>query len=471
LGVNTILSVIEQDTIRACTGPQEWFLESDAHEAGYGGSAFCGKTFILMLDVLRQIDHPLYYAILFRRIEDELHEMIRYARDIFPNVGGVEKESGLLWTFPSGAQVELSSMHLSADWTKYHGRNITYIGYDELVTFTQEQYLSLMVWNRVTTDDLTPYIRWTSNPWPDDRGDGIGWIMDRFTIPYGIPPKEPIVTFTSDHYREFIPATYEDNKEVPEQEQARWLASLEQALDPDKFKAYIEGVWGISPGLFFSSFSKHVHVKSPGWIEERLARDNMREAAGFDYGGTSPTCLIKASQDTERKVYVTDEYYVPAKPIKHHGPLIAEIADGCRIYADPSIFYPDSKKTEYATTTIEQAYRPWVRFIRGKNRKLDGYMAITEPMRITKGQEEPDLFISTSCVNLIRELLTAMQHPKKPDLIANDGSFHAIAAFRYLMMYIRKPSYIDAAEDNTGTAGYYMDRLTKKRPKSIYARG
>jgi len=456
---------------KGCSRPQNDFLSSGAYEAGYGGSAFCGKTYILLLDATRQIGHPLYYALIFRRIEDELHEMIRYARDIFPHLGGVEKESGKLWTFPSGAIIEFGSMHLSADWTKFHGRNITYLGFDELVTFTKEQYLSLMVWNRVTTTELTPYLRWTSNPWPDERGDGIEWIMERFSIPFGIPPKEPIVTFTTDDYREFIPATHEDNTEVPQDAKDKWIAKNREALEPEKFKAYMEGVWGVSPGLFFSSFSRQMNVKTPDWIRERLSKGVYRAAAGFDYGSTSPTCVLKGEQDMERKVYITDEYYVPNKPIKHHGPLIKKmVGEGCPIYADPAIFYPDSKKTEYATTTIEKDFKPWLRLIAGKNRKLDGYAAIKEPLAVAEDDFEPSLIVSSTCVNLIRELSGGMQNPKSPDLMADDGSFHAIAALRYLMMYIRVPHMGREEKDNYGSFGYYRKRL-KKTNNVGYARG
>ena len=60
---------------KGCSRPQNDFLSSGAYEAGYGGSAFCGKTYILLLDATRQIGHPLYYALIFRRIEDVLHDL------------------------------------------------------------------------------------------------------------------------------------------------------------------------------------------------------------------------------------------------------------------------------------------------------------------------------------------------------------------------------------------------------------
>ena len=357
--------------------PQAQFLACPDRECGYGGSAFCGKSIMLALDAVGQVDHPRYKAILFRRKRKELKQLIEYADGIYISMGAEPKgtwESGKTYTFPSGATIELNSMEHESDWEDYHGNNYTYLGFDELVTFTQAQYINLVTWFRAVEEELTPYVRWTSNPWPAEGGDGIEWIMDRFKIPAFTEIEHPIrierteydeemdESFTA--HRMFIPATYKDNKAVPKKAIAEWKAGLKRDLDPDKMEAYLKGIWGVAPGRFFKRFSHGVHVISPERIEEMMEDYYVeQEACGMDHGSDAATCVLRGKRLEDDTVIVTDEYYKENKPIVYHAPRIrrfARVNDQSDrmldIMADPTMWKVGEKKVTYTDKFISTEY-------------------------------------------------------------------------------------------------------------------
>jgi hypothetical protein len=53
--------------IRPQPGPQEAFLASPADIVIYGGAAFGGKTFALLLEATRHSENPAFGAVIFRR--------------------------------------------------------------------------------------------------------------------------------------------------------------------------------------------------------------------------------------------------------------------------------------------------------------------------------------------------------------------------------------------------------------------
>ena len=62
------------------------------------------------------------------------------------------------------------------------------------------------------------------------------------------------------------------------------------------------------------------------------------------------------------------------------------------------------------------------------------------------------------------------QDDKDPDLVAKDGQYHALAAFRYLVMHIRKPHQKKATMDLSNTPAGVLRRLRNKKSVNLYAR-
>lgn len=464
--------------------PQWAFLASECYEVLYGGAAFGGKSLCLMMDAIRQIDHPRYLATLFRRQYSELEELIGYAKEYYPSLGGVPREGGKDWTFSSGARILFRQMEHPDDWRKFMGRNTTYLGFDELVSFTKEQYESLQIWNRASAPGLNTYIRSTTNPWPDPRGDGIEWIMDRWHIPKYKPISDSIYTeeevetdvgtFKVD--KAFIPATHKDNPVGIENNPA-YISHLTRLPDPYMRRAYLSGVWGVSPGNYFDSWNGRVHVLDHDEVLRKMKKDQVLTAGGMDYGVTSATVVEMAAQTLDTTVYIYDEYYQENKPIQFHAPRIKKMLRNSRIpvYCDPSMGSRGNKYLSYTDKTVLQHFKDYgldLRLASNYSKRADAYAVIREAMYYDKELDKappPKLYISRRCKHLISDIEVAQRDTTNPNVVADDNDLHALAALRYLIMHIKTPYREAPKRDLSNTPAGVLSRLVNKKRINIFA--
>lgn len=471
--------VEEVTHFRPISQPQLWFLQCESREAGFGGSSYCGKTLLAVIDALRQVEHPEHFGLLFRRYEDELGGMIEYARKYYPSLGGKESDEGKKWKFPSGSNIRFGGMDLPDSWMKYGGRNITYAYWDELPSFKEKQYTGLGPWIRSPDSRLKAYRRWSGNPWPDIRGDGIEWIMERFNIPSNERITRPIVTLLPGGLeRVFIPATYRDNKAIAPEEIERWKAQLWEDIgrdNPDQYDAYINGIWGASPGLFFNKFNMKVHVLSPDEMRNRIGEEKLvKRAAGMDYGSgtTTPTVLLWGCRTATNVCYIEGEYAKANYPIELHAVEIKKLAPQwpLDIFADGTMWKGSNRYAKVGENrkTATDFLDNGVRLINAGN---DARYSIEQGHRLirdalyydaSKGFE-PTLFISSRALGLINDLKTAQKDPTYPDKLANDGDFHRLAALRYFMLNVSRPRLKPVTEESKyNTGGWLRERVRKR---------
>ena len=208
-------------------GPQVDFLAAPEKEVLYGGAAGGGKSFAMLVDLLRYASNGNHRALLLRRTLAELTELIDQSRKLYPKAfpGSIFREAKSTWSFPSGATALFSYVDKDPDVTRYQGQSFTWIGIDEL-----GQYPSPYVWNylrsrlRTTDPDIETYMRASANP----GGIGGWWLKRMFVDPS--PPNEPfwatdiesrkILCYGPNHplhankplyQRRFIPARLTDN--------------------------------------------------------------------------------------------------------------------------------------------------------------------------------------------------------------------------------------------------------------------
>lgn len=269
-------------------GPQRKFMSFPGRFALIGGAANGGKTECLRWYPWKQVaveDERIAHgeitssigrAIIFRRTMPELRELIDRCRRDFHLVANcspdIWNENNKTFTLPNGYKIMLGAMEDEKDWQKYYGFEFTYIGWDELTTFTEEQFdqldtrlrsadpvLSKMLWNRSGTNPV---------------GSGLEWVRRRF-VEVGEPNKsvirrikvkvrdegtgkERIESF--DRKQIFIPAKVTDNKSVDAGEYTATLSDKSNAMR----RQLLEGDWYVSVGAWAGElWDPAVHVCKP----------------------------------------------------------------------------------------------------------------------------------------------------------------------------------------------------------------
>jgi predicted phage terminase large subunit-like protein len=190
-----------RDRIVPQDGPQRMFCESPADVVWYGGAAYGGKSYCLLMESCRYAFDPNYTGIIFRRKSTEITTpggLWDTAQQIYtaPNVRARLVEGKLTAHFPPGGKVKFS--HLEHEKTKvdHHGGQYVFIGFDELVTFTRSQYFYLLTRNRPGPGcSLRPYVRATMNADADSWcAEIIQWWWDPETG-YPIPERAGVIRY------------------------------------------------------------------------------------------------------------------------------------------------------------------------------------------------------------------------------------------------------------------------------------
>lgn len=232
------------------------------------GSAGSGKSFALILDPTRSTQgphaHPDYTAALFRRTYPMIANpggLLDECKKMYLPLGAKYNHTSAQWRWPSGATINLSSLQFDKDLQNYQGAQLTFVGFDEVTQFTQDQVLFL--WGRARSKTgIKPTLRATLNP------DADSWCY-KFLYHWidpssGFPIKERsgkirhfkvenglFVWFDSPQHDErghktttsatFIPATIDDNQALMAAD-ASYRQRLMQLPDAER-ERYLHGNW------------------------------------------------------------------------------------------------------------------------------------------------------------------------------------------------------------------------------------
>jgi len=262
-------------------GPQTAFLSTPADIAIYGGGAGGGKTYCLLLDCLRGINHPTWTPVIFRRTYKQISAsqgLWDKACELYPLAGGKLRESAMDCRFPSGAYIKFSHLEHENDKLDWQGTEIPLVAWDELTHFSEGQFWYLVSRMR-SMGPVKPYMRATCNPEP---GSWVARLLEWWIDPLlgtPIPERAGVIRWfkrSSDDSLEwsdtrdgldhiagramsftFIPATLRDNpalttkdpdyedrlRSLPRAEReallgGNWLSQAAGVFDRDWFKTY-----------------------------------------------------------------------------------------------------------------------------------------------------------------------------------------------------------------------------------------
>jgi len=426
-------------------GPQTNFLASGEREVLYGGSAGGGKSYAMLADPLRYLQHPNFSGLLLRHTTEELRELVWKSQELYPKVIPNIKwsERKMQWVTPAGGRLWFSYLDREEDVLRYQGLAFTWIGFDELT-----QWPTPFAWNylrsrlRTASSDLPIYMRATTNP----GGRGHGWVKKMFIDP--APAGEAFhatdietnetLTYPTGHSKEgqplfkrrFIPARLFDNPYLAEQGD---YESMLLSLPEQQRRQLLDGDWDIKEGAAFTEFNRDIHVIEPfdiptGWTKFR--------ACDYGYGSKSAVLWFAISPDEQLIVY--RELYVSKVLATDLADMILEVEqdDGTIGYGvlDSSLWH---RRGDTGPSLAEQMIQKgcrWRPSDRSKGSRIAGKNEIHRRLQVDEFTEEPRLAFFNNCTNTISQLPSIPLDKKNPEDVDTQSEDHLYDALRYGIM-------------------------------------
>ena len=415
------------------TPKQAEFHEADEDIVLYGGAAGGGKSYAMLVDVLRYCQHDGYRGLLIRRTSPMLKELVSVSRSLYPKAfpGAKFNKSENVWSFPSGATIQFGYLDREEDLENYQGLPYSYIGFDEIQHQRSDAgFIYLLSRLRNANPEIKCYIRASANP------GGSPWVKELF-----IDSAEPNTTFYKNGLSyKFIPAKLEDNPyldtPIGDEVMSPYRKML-NALPEVQRKQLLEGDWMVGEDAMFA-FSEAVHVT------KELPPLHWSVVNALDYGYKDPAAsLWGAVCPNTGQIVIYSE--LECLEHDHHSWALAVkeqegyIPHGVDRVIDASVF----RMTGHIGPGVrEQLAKAGLQPRPADRNREAGWNQVYQRLLVNPETGIPNLLVHESCVKLIEQLLTARVNPKKPDDIdekrlKSKGRMHhwdLLDSLRYLLM-------------------------------------
>ena len=410
-------------------GPQTEFLASSERDILYGGAAGGGKSYAMLMDVLRYAGNKNHRGLILRRTTGELDELIDKSNQLYPLAfpGAKFNRQSKSWTFPSGARIFFGFCEKDADVYQYQGRAYNWIGVDEITQWSTEFPWNFLGSRLRTTDKTLPLcLRATANP----GGVGAHWVKKRYVDP--APANETF--FYGDKgfrlSRKYIPAKLSDNPSLFED--GNYEAML-RGLPPTMRKQLLEGDWNVVEGAAFPEFDRNKHVIPPFDIPPHWER-----VKGVDYGYASESaCLWAAIDPEDGTIIIYRELYMKGLTGDELGSIIREM-EASDPRSVPGVLdtaaWSNHGKAYHGPTVGEVLLQQGHKLRRADKARIPGKIQIHERLKLNMATGRPKLQIFSGCPNTIRELESIPLDKRNPEDVDTHADDHAYDALRYLVM-------------------------------------
>jgi hypothetical protein len=461
----------------ALPGSQAAFLACAEMVALFqGGRGATGKSESLVADFLQDVGVGLgaeHKGILIRRTYPELEDIKAVAAKIIPRVfsNATYNETSSTWTFGDGATLRFRPFLDASEWDRFHGRNVTWIGIDELATYrTLEPMQMLLSILRSSHPLARPRLRAATNTW----GAGRDAILEYFALtPAAAPTIGPLITGGGGPPRRVITGNLLENIPLLMM-QPDYLDSLRAATkdNPAKMAAWIDGIWSAPPNMFFGDVD-WTAVTVPDFEPPTPGRIRT----GYDHGLTAPSaavfCWESNGADVEfpdgtkkptlrGDVFVVDEYVAQSKPglgpkpplyprdiaerlhavVERHGWNHRLLMASGNV-ADTSIFSPGMGDNR--ASVADDFERAHIHFEPADKARVLGAAEMLKRLTNAKPpengpREQPGLFICQRCSNLLGSLPNLQRDERDPDDVGTEQNDHEYDALRYWLRRDRTPA-------------------------------
>lgn len=186
----------EQIILAPASIPQQDFLASTSTVTLYAGSAGAGKTFALVLNMVKFAAMQNSTIICFRRTSTQIRspgsvwqEASKIFKQMFPDAK-IRARDLEIYIPSTNSVVKFAHLQHLSDVNNHLGSQYSAVFFDETVTFEPFEDFVLPLFGRMRNAAVsyTPQMFWATNP---KFGHGIYyWIKDFYLDEYGIPLKE-----------------------------------------------------------------------------------------------------------------------------------------------------------------------------------------------------------------------------------------------------------------------------------------
>lgn len=476
--------------------PSPWqarFHACRCHEVLGAGAAGPGKSFALVMDPIpdqvatehdRMVnpEHPnpirpgesVGHGLYLRREASMLSEIIIKAKKMYRIVdpGGKwtnDSSGGGTWIFSSGYRMEFGHCKDPDDWEKYQGEELTWIGYDELTQFLEEQYKQINT--RLRTSDpilsLMRRIRACSNPMMRRaKAENFvirdpNWVRRYFVdpAPNGNVRLFREVTLESGEVvqrdRIYLPAKLSDN---PDKEFVRNYEIELQSAPPHIRQALLMGNWYITADSFYAwAWAPSLHI-----IEAHRIPRYWRIFRSMDWGFKLPGCVHYWALDD-------DDHLVGFKEITFQGKTDAEVAEILKTYEVRMGFWgPSGSKLTgpadtqiweqrggsnggFAKTKAQVFQDKGIRWVpANKKRRQDNAQLLLKRLADHGDRSrQPGIMFFKGCENAIKTLPAIPTDPENTECPLDGGEDHWHDSVLYGCEYAsRGPKFLRPFEDD-----------------------
>ena len=460
----------------------------------YHGTRGPGKSDTLLMDFAQFVGSGWglqYKGVIFRQTFPQLEDIITKTKRWFPQIfpGAKWNGSAYKWVFPDGEELLFRQFNKPDDYWKYHGQEFQFVGWDELTNWpTLEGYKSMMSCLRTTHPDIPLRCRATTNPY------GPGHNMVKFH--FELPAKDGIVRMRNYSFENPVTGEMETHRlarlcvkgtiyenTILLAAQPNYIAQLmEQADNPAKMAAWLEGSWDIvSGGMFDDVWDANINI-----LPRFVIPSTWRLDRSFDWGSSAPFSVgwwaesdgsdyrdaagLWRSSVRGDLFRVAEWYGWNGQPNKGLKMLAVDIAKGIRQReaamfptrrvvagpADSAIFTVENgvsiardmeKRIRMEDGSMARGVA-WTAADKRPGSRKTGWEAVRKMIRnagpprdheqnIIQGpREKPGLFVLDNCDQFIRTVPVLPRCQKDPDDVDTDAEDHVGDEVRYRVRFV-----------------------------------
>jgi hypothetical protein len=405
------------------------------------GTRGTGKSHTMRWDIIiRCLIFPNFRALLIRRKLTDLRKShLMFIAAEAEQVGAKYRQTTMDVTFPNGSFIQFSHCESDKDVENYLSSQWDYIGFDELSTFSLEQFLKISAATRtLTTNPYTALVRACSNP----LGPGAAW-MKQWFIDKDVDYAEYPDYNPDDFEMQF--STLHDNKFIDIKEYEKRLKNL-----PDHVRrAWLLGEF-VNEGAYFSDFRRfmddgspwHVINTIPTWQGQYifdLPWINIYRAIDWGYSPDPAVCLWFAVLPNHRVIVFKERTWKRTLATDVAADIKRE-SEGMHIvetFCDPTMFIKTGNSPYSIAELFEQNRVPCTPS--QNDRELYGYSV--HHFLNTLIDEKPQLqIVGPACPELVKTFPLLQMDKNDPRKIA-DGNDHWVIACAYFCMGQVPPSH------------------------------